>query len=538
MTRELRVHGGKVPWRVQSLPRRRPRAKRCPGLRNRLPPARPARQFARMSATTTDRPPGQHPTQSAPQQAAPTVTPGGETLDQALTRAQAAAQAKRLNEAAGICSDVLAASPEYPSALALLGIVSALQNDPEKGIGLLERAIKVRPGNASWYAHLASLCRATYRMERALVAGQESVRLDPTNADNLVNLSLIFVDVDDRERAIACLLRALGQKHDHADGHLALAQNLLAMGEFPSGWLEYEWRNETEAGKNAMPKMTSAHWNGMPIPKGRILLVGDQGYGDTIQFARYIPMVARLCDEVVLGCSAEMGPILQNIPGVKQYCHRWNDVPGHAAHCRLSTLPYLFQTSLETIPSQVPYLKPDPARIAAWRERFAAQLPPGRRIGLAWTGRPTHPNDRRRSLPLARLRPIAEAAPGAVFVSLQKPMPAADLAVIGQFRGMTDLSDDLKDFGETAAVIENLDMIVTVDTSMGHLAGALGKTAWIMVPKAADWRWMLDRSDSPWYPTVRLFRQAYPGAWDVVLSEVTAALSKELRDAPLVAAAN
>jgi hypothetical protein len=287
-----------------------------------------------------------------------------------------------------------------------------------------------------------------------------------------------------------------------------------------------------------MPKMTSAHWNGMAIPKGRLLLVGDQGYGDTIQFARYIPMVARLCDEVVLGCSAEMGPILQNIPGVKQYCHRWNDVPGHAAHCRLSTLPYLFQTRMETIPSQVPYLKAEPARIAAWRERFAAQLPPGRRIGLAWTGRPTHPNDRRRSLPLSRLLPIAEAARGAVFVSLQKPMPAGDLAVMPQFRGMTDLSADLTDFGETAAVLENLDMVVTVDTSMGHLAGALGKPAWIMLPKASDWRWMLDRSDSPWYPSVRLFRQGYPGAWDVVLAEVASALSNELSAAPMGAAAN
>jgi Flp pilus assembly protein TadD len=489
-----------------------------------------------MSATNTSPPAAsQSPAQPAAQ---PTVTPGGETLDQALTRAQAAAQAKRYNEAAGICSDVLAASPDYPAALALLGIVSALQNDPERGIGLLERAIKLRPGNASWHAHLASLCRATYRMEQALASGQESIRLDPGNADNLVNLSLIFVDVDDRERAIACLLRALGQKHDHADGHLALAQNLLAMGDFVPGWMEYEWRNETEAGKNTMPKMTSAHWNGMTIPKGRILLVGDQGYGDTIQFARYIPMVAERCEEVVLGCSAEMGPILQNVPGVKQYCHRWNDVPGHAAHVRLSTLPYLFQTTLETIPAQVPYLKADPARVAAWKERFDAQLPPGRRIGLAWTGRPTHPNDRRRSLSLARLRPIAEAGGGAVFVSLQKPMPAADLESMRHFHGMTDLSADLTDFGETAAVIENLDMVVTVDTSMGHLAGALAKPAWIMLPKAADWRWMLDRSDSPWYPTVRLFRQQNPGAWDAVLAEVAGALGKELSGASLVAAAN
>ncbi|HVC59537.1 MAG TPA: tetratricopeptide repeat-containing glycosyltransferase family protein [Acetobacteraceae bacterium] len=477
--------------------------------------------------------------QTAAQPAAqPTVTPGGETLDQALTRAQVAAQAKRLNEAAGICNDVLAVSHDHPTALALLGIISALQNDPERGIGLLERAIKLRPGNASWYAHLASLCRATYRMEQALATGQESVRLDPGNADNLVNLSLIFVDVDDRERAVACLLRALGQKREHADGHLALAQNLLAMGDFAPGWLEYEWRNETEAGKNTMPKMTSAHWNGMSIPKGRILLVGDQGYGDTIQFARYIPMVAARCEEVVLGCSAEMGPILQTIPGVKQYCHRWNDVPGHAAHCRLSTLPYLFQTNLATIPAQVPYLKADPARVAAWRERFAAQLPPGRRIGLAWTGRPTHPNDRRRSLALGRMQPIADAVPGAVFVSLQKPVPATDLVSMARFRGMTDLSADLTDFGETAAVIENLDMVVTVDTSMGHLAGALARPAWVMLPKAADWRWMLDRSDSPWYPTLRLFRQGYPGAWDVVLAEVAGALARELGAASLVAAAN
>jgi Flp pilus assembly protein TadD len=488
-----------------------------------------------MSATTTQPPASAPASAPAPAAAQATTTPGGETLDQALARAQAAAQAKRFNESAGICNDVLAAAPDHPAALAMLGIVAALQGDPDRGITLLERAIALRPGNATWYAHLASLCRATYRMDQALTAGQESIRLDPTNADHLVNLSLIFVDMDDRERAIACLLRALGQKHDHADGHLALAQNLLAMGDFAPGWLEYEWRNETEAGKNTMPKMTSAQWNGMAIPKGRILLVGDQGYGDTIQFARYIPRVAEMCEEVVIGCSAEMGPILQTVPGVKQFCHRWNDVPGHAAHCRLSSLPYLFQTRLETIPSQMPYLKADPARVAAWRERFARQLPPGRRIGLAWTGRPTHPNDRRRSLALSRLRPLAEAT-DAVFVSLQKPMPASDLEAIPLFRGMLDLSGDLADFGETAAVIENLDMVVTVDTSMGHLAGALGKPVWIMLPKAADWRWMLDRSDSPWYPTVRLFRQTYPGAWDAVLAEVATALASET--ALLGAAAN
>lgn len=459
---------------------------------------------------------------------------GGETPEQALMRAQAAAQAKRFGEANGICSDVLGAHADHPAALALQGIIASMTGDPERGIVQLRRAIQLRPGNATWYAHLAGLCRMTYRMEEALATGQESVRLDPNNADHLVNLSLVFTDLDDRERATACLLRALGQRHDHADGHLALAQNLLATGDFQAGWMEYEWRNLTEAGKATMPPMTSAPWNGMRIAGGRLLLVGDQGYGDTIQFARYIGMAADRVQEVVLGCSAEMEPLLAKLPGVTLYCHRWTDVPGHAAHCRLSSLPYLFGTRLDSIPSQIPYLSADPARIAAWRSRLDQTLPKGRpRIGLAWTGRPTHPNDRRRSMPLSRLLPLADAGEVA-FVALQKPIPDADRELLSRFPGMTDLSADLTDFGETAAVMESLDLVITIDTAMGHLAGALGRPVWIMVPKASDWRWLLEREDSPWYPTARLFRQAKPGEWDPVIATVRSALQTYLRTPGLV----
>jgi hypothetical protein len=452
----------------------------------------------------------------------------GESLDQALTRAQTAAQARRLHEANGICADVLAASPDYPPALAVQGIVANMANDPERAIVLLRRAIQLQPGNAAWYAHLSSFCRMTNRLDEALAHSQESIRLDASNPDHLVSLSLVFADADDRARAIACLLRALGLRHDHADGHLAMAQNLLAMGDFDAGWLEYEWRNLTEAGKATMPAMTSAPWNGMTIPTGRLLLVGDQGYGDTIQFARYIPMAVERCQDLVIGCSAELGPLLAAIPGVSQYCHRWVDVPPYAAHCRLSSLPYLFRTRLDTIPARVPYLKADPARIAHWRQRLDSTLPAGvKRIGLAWTGRPTHPNDRRRSMPLSRLAALTEAGP-ASFVSLQKPMPARDLETMARFAGMTDLSETLTDFGETAALIETLDLVITVDTAIGHLAGALGKPTWILIPKAADWRWMLDREDSPWYPSVRLFRQQKPGDWDVPLDTLRSALGRQL----------
>src|ERR1700722_2853256 len=385
--------------------------------------------------------------------AATSATPAAtEPPEEALIRARAAAQAKRFGEAAGICDDVLAGAPDHAPALALQGMIAAHTNDPERGITLLERAVTLRPGVASWCANLSALYRMIYRIQDALRVGQEAVRLDPQNADHLVNLSLVFTDVDEREHALACLLRALGLKPDHADGHLALGQNLLAMGDFEPGWKEYEWRNLTEAGKGTLPTMTSAAWNGMTIPNGRLLMVGDQGYGDTIQFARYIPLIADRCQELILGCSAEMGPLLATIPGVKQYCHRWTDVPGHAAHCRLSSVPGLVHTTLETIPATVPYLFADAARVAAWRDKLDASLPAGTcRIGLAWIGRPTHPNDRRRSLPLARLAPLGTVG-GASFVSLQKPVPQSDAASLSLFPGLADISGELTDFGETAAV--------------------------------------------------------------------------------------
>jgi Glycosyltransferase family 9 (heptosyltransferase) len=446
-------------------------------------------------------------------------------VEQALARAQAAAQAKRFGESSGICSDLLATQPDLAPALALSGMVAAHSGDIERAIGLLERAVGRQAGVAAWYGNLCTLYRLVYRLQDALNAGTQAVRLAPNNSDYLVNLSLVFTDLDERDRAIACLLRAIGVNAEHADAHLALAQNLLAQGEFEPGWLEYEWRNLTEAGRGQLPKITSAPWNGMRIPSGRILLVGDQGYGDTIQFCRYIPMVAERCHEVILGCSVEMLPLLKRIPGVVHAQHRWNEIPGHAAYCRLSSLPGLFHTTQNTIPADIPYLVPDPARVAAWADRLSAQLPSGvKRVGLAWTGRPTHPNDRRRSVPLSRLAPLA-AVHGHAFVSLQKPFPSADADAARQFPSLVDMSSVLTDFDETAAIIANLDLVVTVDTSMGHLAGALGKPVWILLSKASDWRWLIDREDTPWYPTARLFRQPQPGAWAPVIDAVAAALS-------------
>ena len=447
-------------------------------------------------------------------------------VEQALARAQTAAQAKRFGEAEGICNDLLATQPDLAPALALSGMVAAHTGEVERAIQLLELAITYQSGVAAWYGNLCTLYRMVHRLQDALNAGTRAIRLAPNSADYLVNLSLVFTDLDERDRAAASLLRALGLNAEHADAHLALAQNLLAQGEFAPGWLEYEWRNLTEAGRGQLPKITSAPWNGMRIPSGRILLVGDQGYGDTIQFCRYIPLVAERCQEVILGCSIEMLSLLKRIPGVAHAHHRWNEIPGHAAYSRLSSLPGLFHTAQNTIPTGIAYLTPDPARVAAWAERFSAQIPQGiKRIGLAWSGRPTHPNDRRRSLRLRDLASIG-AVEGHAFVSLQKPFPSPDVDAVQQFRGMVDISSSLTDFDETAAIIANLDLVITVDTSIGHLSGAIGKPVWILLSKASDWRWLIDRDDTPWYPSARLFRQQHPGVWAPVIASVATVLSE------------
>src|SRR5579883_197904 len=468
-----------------------------------------------MSTTTTTQAP-------APQAS------GRETPEQALARAQAAAQAKRYGEAMGICQDVLAVSPEHPSALALLGVVHAHRGEIERAVELLQAALRKNARVAAWHANLCSLLRMLNRIDEAIAAGREAVRLAPDSPDNLVNLSLALTDKDERQQATACLIRAIGLNDQHADAHLALAQLLLARGEMEPGWLEYEWRNQTEAGKGTLPRITSMPWNGMHIPGGKLLLIGDQGYGDTIQFARYIPMAAARCEEVLLGCSVELAPLLGRIPGVSRVFHRWNEIPGHAAYCRLSSLALMFRTTLETIPGPSPYLTPDPARVAKWRAWLDANHPPGLpRIGIAWTGRPTHPNDRRRSLRLAALAPLAQAA-RARFISLQKPVPAIDQPSMAGFPGLADISGDLQDFDDTAALISLLDLVVTIDTSIGHLSGALGRPVWIMLAKASDWRWLLDRPDTPWYPSAFNYSQTTAGAWTPLIEDVAATLSEHV----------
>ncbi len=274
-----------------------------------------------------------------------------------------------------------------------------------------------------------------------------------------------------------------------------------------------------------MPPTERPQWDGQPRQEGTLLLIADQGYGDVIQFARYIPWAAGRCTNVALACSGELHPLVRQLPGVGKLFDHWEQAPEFFAYCPLSGLPRLAKTDLASIPASIPYVQADAAKVAAWRERLDSLVPAShRRIGIVWAGRPTHHNDRNRSTALSTFAPLAEL-PGISLISLQK---GASQSQIGTYWGtapLVNLGPEIRDFGDSMAVLECLDQVVTVDTSVGHLAGALGREAWIMLPYAPDWRWLLHRTDTPWYPTLRLFRQGPERQWGPVMQRIVREVS-------------
>ena len=448
-----------------------------------------------------------------------------ETPEQALARAVQAGQARRPHEARGICADVLAAHAEHPGALALLGSLAGRSGQVEEGIGFLARAVARHPGVSTWHANLCSLYRAANRLDEALASGLEAVRLQPENATHHVDLGLVHLTRGEDRESLASFGRALARDPDNANAHMAMGELLLALGEFRPGWVEYDWRNKLEQAKGTLPRMQAAPWNGMRLPGGRLLLVADQGFGDMMQFARFIPRVVERVGEVVVGWGPEVVALLAGFPGVSAAYNRFNDIPPHEAYCLMSSLPGLFGVELDSIPAPVPYLQADPQKVSHWSARLEQLARPGRlRVGLAWSGRGTHPNNGRRSLELAQLAPIL-AVRGVDFVTLQKPVPDADRPMLAGLPNLHDVSAELADFSDTAALIMALDLVLAVDTSVVHLAGALGRPTWVLVPRPADWRWLHGRTDSPWYPTLRLFRQEASHVWGPVLAEAAAALA-------------
>ena len=445
-------------------------------------------------------------------------------LDVVLAMASNLEEAGSPASAGRLASFILAVLPNNAPALQLKAIAAAADGNDAEAATLLEHAIAHGLERPEYYRNICAVYERLGRLDEALAAGRRAVALDDTNPESYHNLTLVHARRMEMDAAIACARTELSLDPMRPGAHMALAEALLARGAFAEGWREYLWRFRLPGVAPPLPPTDRPAWDGTPLLDGTLLLVADQGFGDVIQFCRYIPWVRARCPSIVIAASPEVQGLVQQVaPGVPIFS-AWAQCPPYAAYLTLSGLPRVHGTDLATIPADIPYLHAEPSRVEAWRQRIAGLAPQAhRRVGLVWAGRPTHSNDRNRSVRLQRLGALFDV-PSVAFISLQK---GAALAEAGRYFGrapLVNLGAASDDFADTAAIVAGLDLVVTVDTSVGHLAGALGRPVWIMLPFAADWRWLEGRDDSPWYPSARLFRQKRPDDWEGVAARVAAAL--------------
>ena len=301
---------------------------------------------------------------------------------------------------------------------------------------------------------------------------------------------------------------------------------LLFSGNFKEGWKEYEWRF------NAFPSIYQNRNFSIPLREGSdvsgltVLLFSEQGFGDTIQFVRYAPLVAKRGAKVILECQKELVSLLQTVEGIHKVIVHGSELPEFDVYWPLLSSPLFFDTNLENIPQKIPYITPDNLLVEKFHNRVQndkAKL----KIGLSWAGRPTHSNDIFRSVSLDLFSPLAQIEDVTLY-SLQKGEAAKQMEIKPIGWKIIDYNNEINDFSDTAGLIANLDLVISVDTAVAHLAGAIGKPVWTLIPFAPDWRWMLNREDSPWYPTMRLFRQSSPGDWESVITKVKDELIKLL----------
>lgn len=439
-------------------------------------------------------------------------------LAQEFARALELQRAGRLAEAEPIYRALAAAGGTLaPDVHINLG---ALLDDTGRHDEALEEyrtALALREGDALALNNMGSSLFKLGRFAEAAQLFRLALEKAPDAAEPAVALGGALQRSGDVEGAIACFRDLVRRRPDCADAHWNLSLALLMSGAFREGWAEYQWRWQREDFTSPRRSFHVPAWDGAPLEGRRILVHGEQGFGDTIQFARYLPLVAEQGGIVIAECqSAALVPLLRGIAGVAEVCVMGDDLPPFDLEVPLMSLPHLFDTTLATVPNRVPYLAPPPDRLGLWQAKLSADA--GFKVGLTWAGKPVP--DPFRSCSLAALAPLC-GIPGVSLYSLQVGEAAAGP---GECPGLIDFTSAIRDFGDTAAFISQLDLVISIDTSVAHLAGALGKPVFLLLPMAGDYRWLHDREDSPWYPTMRLFRQERQGEWGEVVERLRGSL--------------
>ena len=429
--------------------------------------------------------------------------------------------ARRFEEALAAFERARALAPDHLDLLNDLGLVLRDLKRPTEALAAFERALQRKSDFAEALSNRGLVLQELDRFDEALAAYDRSLQLRSDLADSHANRGNALQELGRHAEALAAYERAQAIKPGYEAIYLNESLSRLVTGELTSGWPKYEWRWQNN--QEAPPERQFAEplWLGKEPLAGKTLLIyAEQGLGDTIQFCRYAKPLAERGATVLLRVQPPLVPLLQGLEGVARTFAADEPLPRFDLHCPLLSLPLALGTTLETIPAEAAYLRPSGPRFAERRAAWQARLGPKDkpRVGLVWSGNVHHKNDRNRSIPLQAFAAIV--SPRARFVALQNEIRATDAAVLEQRGDIAWFGDALVDFAETAALVAELDLVVSVDTSVAHLAAAMGKTVWLLLPLNPDWRWLLGREDSPWYPTVRLFRQTRRAEWGDVLARV------------------
>ena len=411
---------------------------------------------------------------------------------------------------------------DHPETLNNRGHVLQVLQRPQEALDSLDQALTFRPDFPEALNNRGIVLQALKRPEEALVSLDEALALRPNYVEALGNRGAAYQALRRLEDALASYSLALTLDPDHAETHWNESLCLLLTGDFTRGWQGYEWRWKAKEFAGHDRVYPQPRWLGVDEISGKtILLWTEQGFGDTIQFCRYVNLLVQREAKVILEVHRPLKALLGRLAGSVEVFGWGEPLPPFDFHCPLMSLPLAFKTTLETIPADGPYLSADPQKVRDWSSRLGSANK--RRVGLVWSGSPGHTNDAARSIPLAELLGSLGGVE-ASFVSLQKELRPHDQAVLAARPEILHFGESLRDFDDTAALIQAMDLVISVDTSVAHLAGALGKPVWILLPYVPDWRWLLDREDSPWYPTARLFRQTRRSDWEGVLRDVADAV--------------
>ena len=440
----------------------------------------------------------------------------GLTPAQAMSRAAALFGARNFKEAQALCEAILRGDERHFYALHLLATIAALESRWEDCVRLSSRALQTDPHHAEALCNRGAALRMLNRIDAALDDYERALAAEPRYVSAWNNRGVALAALNRHAEALENYERTLEIDPNFDRARFNRSISRLTLGDFEGGWPDYEWSwtgSEMQTAPRAFPQ---PRWTGREDLRGKtILLYAEQGFGDTIQFSRYLHRVHERGAKILLEVQSPLKSLMSPLSSVDQVFAAGEALPPFDFHCPLISLALSFGTRLESIPREVPYLAASHERIERWRTRLGETTGP--RIGLAWSGSTTLKNDHNRSIGLARL--TALLSEGCSLVSLQKDVrdsdrPALDGSAIARFE------NDIADFQDTAALVTLMDLVISVDTSVAHLAGAMAKPVWILLPFSPDWRWLLEREDSPWYPTARLFRQRRIGDWEPVIEKV------------------